>query len=71
MIKYRQVITNFQPNPMETPVESVLMAFMMSTGELEPVWNALPLTNHIGTSLDIIGIIEDKYLHSTMLLLNI
>ena len=37
-----------QDNPMVSPVESVIMTFMMSIGELEDVWNALDYTKHTG-----------------------
>ena len=31
---------------MPDPVESVIHAFMMSTGDLEPVWDTVEYTNH-------------------------
>ena len=31
---------------MPNPIESVIHAFMMSTGDLEPVWDTVEHTNH-------------------------
>ena len=31
---------------MPTPIESIIMAFMMSNGDLNGVWQSLPFTSH-------------------------
>ena len=35
-----------QSNPMPEPVESVIHAFMMSLGDLEPTWETIEHTDH-------------------------
>ena len=45
---------------MPNPIESVIHAFMMSTGDLEPVWDTVEHTNH-NSELYIIIQINKQY----------